>query len=649
MMKRALGLCVLAVAVWGSSRVSFAETAPSCVIPGSQGGPIQEPFQVNPQDSCQWCNPSINASAWIPDPNVPYGTSCGTNLICCNLGGAGTCDSACYVGGSCYANSIPNPANVCQSCQTGNSNTAWSNLTNGTVCGPSGPGVPAGCASGPCACENGNCLSTCLVITPIPLNFGSVSQNPTTHAYCASQPLTVTLTNTCTSNLTVTGISSNNAAFPLSGLPAFPLTIVGNGGANNPTTFQATFALTNGGVQVGTISVVVTGDGTYTDTMNGTAVGGSAQNTDSFTVSTIPTWVDMLWSVDVDDCGGGWWPSIGSSLIPSMWSQGNALNINFNMGITNTYLTAGGDQGHIEPCPTCAHTTNGDGTTTKVFNSANGTTAMNELISLFPSNCGQWCAGAAQCGWDACPSGPDPGNGAWVDDQQLCQGYFNDEDMFDSMSAVLQPAMINGGPNSGLVRTGPEPGVPSYLGVVTLEDDNEDNHGWFYGANVAAYYNFLVGVKGQASLVTWSYASSSAIGESWGTPPTGSGNASCKKPCPGCIPAGNCAGPPYVTALAAKSGGIITDMTQATWVQQLVGIWAAIEAQGEENFNLTEQPGAGMTVTVNGTAVAGNAAGCPATGAQQWCWNSTTDAIDFVTPQSPGTNISVSYTATCNP
>lgn len=67
--------------------------------------------------------------------------SCDDGLSCT----ADTCDpvagclhailpGTCLIAGACYAAGQPNPSNACQVCQPAVSQTAWSNLTNGTVC-----------------------------------------------------------------------------------------------------------------------------------------------------------------------------------------------------------------------------------------------------------------------------------------------------------------------------------------------------------------------------------------------------------------------------------------------------------------------------------------------------------------------------------
>ncbi len=109
-----------------------AETAPDaapdapafCVIGGSSypGG------TVNPSDACQVCDPSKSTSAWS---SAPDGKSCASGEVC----SSGTCGPGCFISGTYYAASAPNPANPCQGCVPATSTTSWTSLATGTACG----------------------------------------------------------------------------------------------------------------------------------------------------------------------------------------------------------------------------------------------------------------------------------------------------------------------------------------------------------------------------------------------------------------------------------------------------------------------------------------------------------------------------------
>jgi hypothetical protein len=95
----------------------------------------------NPENACQWCEPSLSAGEWV---NIPQSSAVSCTapapLPCAQYTcGNGTCqpsdqpqDLMCYLGGACYAEGALNPANPCQSCQSA-SNT-WGSLPAGSAC-----------------------------------------------------------------------------------------------------------------------------------------------------------------------------------------------------------------------------------------------------------------------------------------------------------------------------------------------------------------------------------------------------------------------------------------------------------------------------------------------------------------------------------
>ncbi len=82
----------------------------------------------NPSNSCQSCQPGTSVTGWS---NIPDGTDCGNGLICTD----GLCGSVCDIAGTVYQSGASNPANACQTCQPGTSNSAWTNLVDGATCG----------------------------------------------------------------------------------------------------------------------------------------------------------------------------------------------------------------------------------------------------------------------------------------------------------------------------------------------------------------------------------------------------------------------------------------------------------------------------------------------------------------------------------
>ena len=126
---------------------------------------------VNPANPCQVCDPASSGTAWS---QAAPGTGCGTGQVC---DATGACRSGCYVGGTLYAGSDPNPANACQTCDPATSTSAFTPVSNGTTCGAiTGCGAWGSCGpaagAGPCdttgtqsrtctqpACQAGSCTS----------------------------------------------------------------------------------------------------------------------------------------------------------------------------------------------------------------------------------------------------------------------------------------------------------------------------------------------------------------------------------------------------------------------------------------------------------------------------------------------------------
>lgn len=154
---------------------------------------------ANPANRCETCQVSQSTTAFTPEANgtacsdglfcngmdtcqagtcTPAGTNpCGDGISCngtesCNEStdscgpGSSTCGAGkycdvsgdtctatcngCSIGGVCYPDGIPNPANACEVCDVEASASAWSTLSNGTACG-----YNAVCEIGACACSPG--------------------------------------------------------------------------------------------------------------------------------------------------------------------------------------------------------------------------------------------------------------------------------------------------------------------------------------------------------------------------------------------------------------------------------------------------------------------------------------------------------------
>jgi hypothetical protein len=154
-----------------------------------------QPFQRNPQDACQLCDPALSTTAWS---SAPDGDPCGPSLdqTCCG-GVCGACEPGCFIDGVHYDDGQPrpgpfsceacnalfpdvwsprnhpdcpppcvidgllyhygtlNPANACEVCQGG---SAWSESTE-LVCGEGNQNCCNGacCQPGACCTAEGSC------------------------------------------------------------------------------------------------------------------------------------------------------------------------------------------------------------------------------------------------------------------------------------------------------------------------------------------------------------------------------------------------------------------------------------------------------------------------------------------------------------
>ena len=173
----------------GADRCDNTPTAGNCAI----GGVCYTDGTVNPANVCQACDTGASQVAWTP---VAAGTACDDGLFCtdgdtcdgagaclggaphvCDDGldctadrcdeGADRCDNTptagnCAIGGVCYPDGTVNPANVCQACDTGASQVAWTPVAAGTACddglfctdGDTCDGAGA-CLGAPRVCDDG--------------------------------------------------------------------------------------------------------------------------------------------------------------------------------------------------------------------------------------------------------------------------------------------------------------------------------------------------------------------------------------------------------------------------------------------------------------------------------------------------------------
>ncbi|MCC7535768.1 MAG: hypothetical protein IT379_06125, partial [Deltaproteobacteria bacterium] len=142
---------------------------------------------VNPTNPCQECNPAMSTTAWsnrsgscedgdycTVGETCSGGTcggsttrDCDDSIACttdtCNET-ANRCDNPiangqCLIGGTCYANNDPNPAEQCQECRTSMSQSSWSNRSgscdDGMACTTGDMCMSGMCMGGTSSCDGG--------------------------------------------------------------------------------------------------------------------------------------------------------------------------------------------------------------------------------------------------------------------------------------------------------------------------------------------------------------------------------------------------------------------------------------------------------------------------------------------------------------
>jgi cysteine-rich repeat protein len=119
----------------GTYVCDFDMVASTCLI----GGVCYAESDDNPSNVCQECVSATSQSAWT---NKADSTACTDDGLTCTVDEclSGVCGHStivsgnCLISGTCYANGTDNPSNVCQSCVSGTSQTAWTSKANGTAC-----------------------------------------------------------------------------------------------------------------------------------------------------------------------------------------------------------------------------------------------------------------------------------------------------------------------------------------------------------------------------------------------------------------------------------------------------------------------------------------------------------------------------------
>jgi len=103
---------------------SNPDLGPGCAI----GGAFYPSGKTNPDNACQGCQPTFSSTGWTMNAD---GATCGDGQVC----GGGTCQSGCWIGGTLLGSGAANTINPCQICKPSDSTTSWSTKADSSDCG----------------------------------------------------------------------------------------------------------------------------------------------------------------------------------------------------------------------------------------------------------------------------------------------------------------------------------------------------------------------------------------------------------------------------------------------------------------------------------------------------------------------------------
>ncbi len=144
-----------------------------------------DPGTLNPDNPCEACDPSTSITSWTsrpkgiacPDdgdactldqcdagkcthPGANLGSKCGAGN-CIVLLSVRSCSASCWIGGKGAAEGSRDPTDPCRTCQTAITNSKWSPLPDGTVCGPETCGDYGACKFPDVCATNGIKIRSC--------------------------------------------------------------------------------------------------------------------------------------------------------------------------------------------------------------------------------------------------------------------------------------------------------------------------------------------------------------------------------------------------------------------------------------------------------------------------------------------------------
>ncbi|MCA2977297.1 MAG: hypothetical protein INH37_03350, partial [Myxococcaceae bacterium] len=466
---------------------------------------------------------------------------------------------------------------------------------------------------------------TCLVVTPDPVDFGTVRYTAPPAMRCSSPSKTLTVYNVCSAPVTIRRFDLQAAGGQQPGGPAcsggmacpeFFLTSVPNIPAAGltlnaaaTTTFQARYSPIDVGADTGAVSIEVLQSGQTVTYLVGLTGNGdpSGQQTDSFMQDLQPK-ADIL--LVIDDSGSmGDKQAALSRNFSSFIQYAASAGVDYQLGVITT--TVDGPAACPPPpfpCvmpPPVGSTTPGNGVLRTIRPGQSN--QIGPILRANTPNVGQAFQQLVNVGTN---------------------GSGNETPLEAAVMALTPPRIVT--ENAGFLRT------DANLAIVVVSDAGDQSN-----QPLSYYENRLINVKGFNRLSMFTF---SAIGPFQ---------------VPGPQPSASCAydgggDPQRYVGLVTRTGGVRDEICTQNWASALQGLGRT--AFGFRTmFFLGNAPdltgGNTLNVRINNMPVPGGGAcmanGTPTSGA--WCYDSAANAVRFTasTTPGPGQTLTVQYQTAC--
>jgi hypothetical protein len=360
--------------------------------------------------------------------------------------------------------------------------------------------------------------NACLVLKPNPLDFPVVGLS--NGQYCQNSKLKFNIVNTCTQDAIVKSLTFAGSNTPFQIIDSTPVPFTVPVGGTSPPVLVG-FKPIASGTFYGSIQVASSVlPAPLVEIMNGKAENGSSQ-TDQF-VEHKPA-ADILWVLDTDD-DWGFWSGAGNNFLPELQNfMTAAAGVDYQMGVTTVEVCAQGDQGNIEPCPTC-HNTSFNGSGDAMIFTPNMSDPGPQLQTLVNGINMDPCVPCQDC-------------------VNCCQPGAPDEHFLAAAQLALDANSNAATHNQGFLRPN------AFLSLILVNGDVEDDYSpdtW------QSYVQFFQNLKVDPSLFNVNYIISD--------------------------PAAFVSAYPNLKAMVKETGGVLVDTNNDKWAQPMAALWATVLA-----------------------------------------------------------------------